>query len=363
MSYQFPFKVELESKPDYEECMQRVYAWYDHDLLDRVPVRFSAHNAEYNVVDDKSRWKTLKDRWFDAEYQVDKYLHTVKNSVFTAETFPVFWPNLGPNVFPCIMGCQVEYGDVTTWAKHNMGELDEYADFVYDEQNEHFKKLEEMTYLALEKGKGQFTVGYTDIHHGTDCADALRGTANLCMDMYDDPEQTLQFVRHCSEHFADFYNHFNNILIENRQPSVTWINIPSYESFHVPGCDLAAMLSREQFREFILPGLKEEVKVAKHNVLHMDGTGVARHLDDFLEMPELNGIQWVQGVAEDEPIMQWVPLIQKIQNAGKGVLVDLKVSELDDFMDAVSPLGIYLCIDSSDPEEQKTILNKLLKWK
>ena len=123
------------------------------------------------------------------------------------------------------------------------------------------------------------------------------------------------------------------------------------------------MLSREQFREFVLPVLQREVKVARHNVLHMDGKGVARHLDDFLAIPELAGIQWVQGVAEDEPILQWVPLIQKIQNAGKGVVVDLKVSELEPFMDAVSPEGIYLCIASDDEEEQQAILKRLLKWK
>ena len=71
----------------------------------------------------------------------------------------------------------------------------------------------------------------------------------------------------------------------------------------------------------------------------------------------------MQGVAEDEPILQWVPLIQKIQNAGKGVVVDLKVSELEPFMDAVSPEGIYLCIASDDEEEQQAILKRLLKWK
>lgn len=365
MYYKPPYHVEVETKPDYDECMQRVYAWYDFDMLDRPPVRFSAHNAEFNVIDQHHRWKTLKDRWFDAEYQVDKYLESVRGKKLLGETFPIYWPNLGPNVYPCMLGGKVEFGEVTTWAQPEMKEMseEECAKYVFSPDNEFFKKLEELTYLAIEKGKGQFTVGYTDIHHGTDCVDALRGTTNLFMDMYDEPEQTLKFVQHCSENFAEIFNHFNDILVKNHQPSATWINIPSYEGFHIPGVDVSAMLGEEQFRKFILPTLQAEVKVAKHNVLHMDGKGVARHLDDFLKIPEILAIQWVQGVGVDEPIMQWVPLIKKIQSAGKGVVVDLKVSELDEFMDAVSPVGIYLCIASDDEEEQKEIIKSLLKWK
>ena len=34
-------------KPDFDECMARVYAWYQQTLLDRAPVRFHHHNIEY----------------------------------------------------------------------------------------------------------------------------------------------------------------------------------------------------------------------------------------------------------------------------------------------------------------------------
>ena len=61
--------------------------------------------------------------------------------------------------------------------------------------------------------------------------------------------------------------------------------------------------------------------------------------------------------------MQWVPLIQRIQAAGKSVVVDLHLDELEPFMDAVRPEGILLCIDESNPEVQQQVLNKLLKWK
>ena len=56
----------LETKPDYHRCVDRIEAWFQGEILDRVPIRFHRHNAEYDVT-HKSSHATIKDRWFDAE--------------------------------------------------------------------------------------------------------------------------------------------------------------------------------------------------------------------------------------------------------------------------------------------------------
>jgi hypothetical protein len=122
-----------------------------------------------------------------------------------------------------------------------------------------------------------------------------------------------------------------------------------------------ALISPEQYEEFGFPILQKEVRTMTHNIFHMDGSGVAKNLDLFLQVPEINAIQWVQGVGDDEPIMQWVPLIRKIQAAGKGLVIDLKVEELQPFMDAVRPEGIFLCI-SADEDVQPDILKRIEQW-
>ena len=40
--------VGLVQKPDFDRCMERINAWYECEIVDRVPVRFSAHNVEYS---------------------------------------------------------------------------------------------------------------------------------------------------------------------------------------------------------------------------------------------------------------------------------------------------------------------------
>ena len=88
---------------------------------------------------------------------------------------------------------------------------------------------------------------------------------------------------------------------------------------------------------------------------------MARNLGRLLEIPEIQAIQWVQGLGRDLPIMQWVPLIKKIRAAGKSVVVDLQPSELENFIAAMPPEGIFLCIAA--PEEiQLDIIRRVERW-
>ena len=98
-----------------------------------------------------------------------------------------------------------------------------------------------------------------------------------------------------------------------------------------------------------------------HNIFHLDGKGMLRHLDRILEIPEIQAVQWVHGVGDDAPILQWLPVIKKIQTAGKGVVVDLQLGELEPFIANMAPQGLYLCIAA--PESiQPDILKRLERW-
>jgi hypothetical protein len=343
--------------------MKRIYAWYNQAIIDRAPIRFSAHNSEYNethVLKGRS-WNSLKERWWDTEYQLELFEYQLINSVFNAETFPIFWPNLGPEVYTAFYGVELEYKEVTSYSKPNIKDWFQLDDVHLDFNNTYFRKIEEMTYAALDRCSGKYMVGYTDLHPGMDCAAAFRDPQQLCLDLLVEPEQVKKLIEVSSRDFHTIFDHFDQILKAHRQLSVAWMGIPSFGKMHIPSCDFASMISPEQFEEFILPVIQDEVKLMTHNVFHLDGKGVANHVDHLLGIPEINAIQWVQGVGDDLPIMQWVPFIKRIQAAGKSVVVDLMPSELEAFMTEVDPKGILLCINA-DVGVQKDIIRKVEKW-
>lgn len=362
MTIENGWTLELETMPGFDMAMQRVYAWFDRAIIDRAPVRFMAHNAFVEAAQAAYPSANVKDRWFDAEFQVDTFEKSLEGKTFQGETFPVFWPNLGPEIYAAFYGSMLEYGEVTSWSVPLVRDWDDIDRLTLNLQNDYARKLDELTTLALERCPGQFMVGYTDLHPGIDCVAAWRDPQQLCFDMLENPDRVKRLAEIAIQDFETIYDHYDNMVKAHRQLSVSWMGIPSFGRMHIPSCDFSSLISPQMFEEFCLPILQREVKTMSHNVFHVDGRGVARHLDMILSVPEVHAIQWVQGVGDDYPIMQWVPFIKQIQQRAP-LVIDLDKADLDDFMAAVEPEGIFLWLAVDDEEEQRDILKRVERWR
>ncbi len=355
--------IQLETKPDFNRCMERVEAWFNREIIDRAPIRFHRHNAEYDSVISNSGHASLKDRWMDAEFQAKSFLDSVKGKLFNAETFPVYMPNLGPNFYAAVHGAELEFGEVTSWCEPIIQEESDLSKIKFDKENPYYQNMHALTDAALEICDGQFLVGYTDLHPGMDCAAAWRGTENLCMDMMLAPEQVKKLMELSSRHFLEVYDDFDKKLKAAGMPSVTWMNFPVEGRLHIPSNDFSFMIAPSQFDEFALPTLQSEVKTMTHNIFHVDGKGVANHIDSILSVKEVRAIQWVQGMADDYPVMQHIPFIKYLQSGDVAVIVDLDKQDLEAFMKEISPKGIFLWVATDNKEEEEAIIKRLLTWK
>ena len=358
-------QVEIEGMDDFAMSMDRIDAWYQNLIIDRPPVRFVAHNeflesAKEDISDlspeEKKAW------WFDVETQVSLFEKSIEGCRFHGETFPVYFPNLGPDVYAAFYGAELIFGEVTSWSVpiiHDWGDMERLK---LEMENEYFQKLEELTRFALERCAGKYLVGYTDLHPGLDCVAAWRDPQQLCIDMIDNPEMVKELAQLAIDDFETIYNHFDQMLKEHGGLSVSWMGIPSFGRRHIPSCDFSTLISSEFFNEFGLPILQREVKTMTHNIFHVDGKGVARHLDAILSVPEVHALQWVQGVGDDLKILQWIPFLKRIQARGVPVIVDLQIGEVEAFMAEMEPEGLFLWIATETEEEELAILDKLYQW-
>ena len=94
----------------------------------------------------------------------------------------------------------------------------------------------------------------------------------------------------------------------------------------------------------------------------MDGKGVARHIDTILGVPEVQAIQWAQGMADDYPIMPHLDFIKYVQSKGRGVIVDLDKHDLDEYMERMSPEHTLLWIATESEEEELDIIRRVTAW-
>lgn len=351
------------AKPDYEECARRVDAFFKGEIIDRVPIRFHRHNAEYDIISADRTHKTLEDRWFDAEFQADDYMRSIKGMRFNAETFPVYCPNLGPNVYAAFHGGEMQYEETTSWYHEIIHDYDtDLGKIKFDRNSFYYRKILELMEVAIDKYSDVFPTGYTDLHPGLDCMLAWRGSTNLCMDLIMCPENVEKLSRLATEHFKEVYDEYDTILKSHGMPSCAWINMPVDGRMHIPSADFSAMISPDDFERFGLPILRDEVKGMTHNIFHVDGKGVANQIDLILSVPEVTAIQWVQGMADDYPIMQHLDFIRYVQSKGRGVIVDLAKEDLDSYMEKMSPEKTFLWIATESEEEEFEIIRKVEKW-
>lgn len=355
----------LSSKPDYALCLARIEAWFHQAVLDRPPVRFYKHNAQFEIGEplDRTRWPSLEARWFDTQYQLDSFEASIEGKVFHAETFPVFVPNLGPSVYSAFYAGRLDFAEVTSWYRPVIANLDDLSLLEKDPfQSVYFRKLEEMTRAALARGGDRYWVGYTDLHPSIDCVAAWRGINALCLDMALAPEKLWPLVELSVRDFGRIFDHFDAMLKAADQPSGTWINIPCAGRLHIPSCDVATLISTRHFEQFSLPCLRRELPGMDRAIYHVDGKGVAQHLEVILAQPEIPAIQWVQGLGKDWPILQWLPLLQRILAAGKSILVDVPLEELNEFMERMPRKGVFLCL-GVEPGQEASILKRVERWK
>jgi len=352
----------LNNKEDLEICMKRIKAWYFGEIIDRPPVNLLSWYPQKEGFVEK-KYANLRDQWMDAEHLVDRYLNQIEGRKFIGESFPMWMPNLGPNVYSAFFGADIVFEPSTTWLTPCIKDWSDLDALKFDFNNPYFKKIEEMTKYALSRCEGNFLVGYTDLHPGLDCVSAWRDPQELCFDLYDNPDEVIKAVKKANEPFIDMVDRFHSWSASSNNISITWLGLPFEGKMNIPSCDFSSMISTKQFEEFAMPALLSEVKAADYNIFHVDGAGVANHLEQIMSLPNTGALQWVQGEGESFPIMQWIPLIQRMLAGGKSVNVILSSSDLDSFMDAVPPKGILLTIFTSDDDEKVEIIKKVEKWR
>ncbi len=264
-------------------------------------------------------------------------------------------------VYNLFLGQAADFDDMTAWTHPAVDDLGHPPPLRVQWDGESFRTVEALAARALELAEGRFLVGYTDMYAGIDCTAGLRGTERMCLDLMGNPAAILRLIDQAFEEYPAVYAHFDRTLKARDQLSVTWMNLPSFGTFNVLACDFAVNISRQHFDEFCMPITRREAELFEHNVYHMDGPGVAKNLDSILTLPNMAAIQSAQGTGKNLPILQWIPLIRKIQEAGKSVIVDLQSAELDDFMRQVDPRGIMLWI-SAGPKDQAEVLERVKRW-
>ncbi len=357
----------FELKPDFDDVFDRYEAWWHCEVLDRPLVSISfPRPADECVAVPFKQHATSRDGWMDTGHIVARAEAGLRNTVHFADSLPIAWPNLGPEVFSAFYGCEMEYGPHTAWSKPVLANWSEESleRLHMDWNSFYFRKLEELTGALLEAAKGKFIVGYTDLHGGGDAIAAFRDPQELLIDTLECPEKIRDLCDKITTAFLEVYDHFHHVLSDAGMPSTSWLPATGKGKFHIPSNDFSCMISDEAFDDLFLPGIVRECQHMDRCIYHLDGPQALRYLDRLLDIPEIHAIQWVPGAGRDN-WADWIGVYQHIQSRRKAMqVISVPAEELNLLFESLSPEGVWISSVSgiANTKEAGEILRQIAGW-
>jgi hypothetical protein len=330
----------------FQETAGRFDAWWRCEVLDRpiVTIQVKPSRAYQGPV---STHATLRERKLDVDFTVRQQVAMLRQRDFVADSFPLYWPNIGPEVTATLYGCELEFGEWSSWSTPIIHEMEQWERILHmrpDFQNPYWQWIERATDLALELSQGQFIVGITDLHGNYDVLAALRDPQMLCMDLVDIPELIDRLARHVSDGCNDAFNRSYAKVAAAGMGSSCWVPFYHRGPAYSPNCDFWCMVSGDVAENMVLPRIVQEMEPLQRSIFHLDGPGALRHLDLLLSVPEMHAIQWVYGDGHG-PASEWMNVYRRIRKANRAVQV--MATDMADALrvaEEIGPDGLWLWV-------------------
>lgn len=283
--------------------------------------------------------ETVRERWLDIDYLIERERNLLSRSFFLGDAFPLVNPNLGPDIFGASLGADLRFEETTSYSVPFVSD-DWTEDFAFHEDNFWWKKIKEITQSFVEDSKGEYLVGITDLHAGADGLVSIRGPENLCYDLMDQPEVFEHTSKVLLPAFKKQFEQLCDITQRYVKGISNWMGLYKKDPWYVTSSDFICMISEESFAQHILPELREEIDYLGGNtIFHLDGPGALRHLDQLLAIPNLAGIQWVYGAGQPSA-KYWMDVLHKIQDAGKAINIGLRPEDVEPVLTELRPEGL-----------------------
>ncbi len=349
-------------KTDSDESRRRVEAWWNHEMIDRAVIQVTAPRRRGSVpFDNLSEVEGNLERYFtDPEIVVPRVEARLAQTYFGGEAFPVAEPIRTVAILASYLGCPVKFVDKNTiWSEPIIENPDEIPELRFDRQNRWWKISEQLMKRFAERADGYY-VAVPDLNGPTEILARMRGTENLALDFAENPDYIKPAVDRITRSWYECLQECTAIT-QKTDGYFYWMGIWSDKPSIDLQSDFSCMISRDMFNDHFLPSIEEQTRLVDRTIYHLDGPGAIRHLDALLSLPRLDGIQWVPG-AGAKPTVEWIPLLKRIQDAGKLVFAYCDKSNVEKLLSELDPKGLMIVTSCDTPEEADELLANAKSW-
>jgi hypothetical protein len=354
----------FDLKPDYEITKKRFDAFWNRELLDRPLVQFRL----YKPINETHKLPVRKcvrnkDLCEDVEFQAKGHLIDLSNQVFLGDSLPVVCPSSGLTGMQAFYRRQLHTGqDGKSWNETLVEDFNDLEWLTFDWESPWLNHLRKLTTACLHIGAGHFITGQSDWLVGADCLAAILGYQQFAAALIQEPDWVRQALDRLWVDFERLYLDFHTELSLAGQPGTTWVPLLSDGRYYVIANDFSAMISPNMYREFFLEGVIRECQFLDHSIYHLDGPDAARHLGAILEVGKLDGIHFIPSPG-DAAFSKWADVYKRIQEAGKCLIVNCDVTEVEAISHMLKPEGLLLNVGNvTSIGEANDLLKLIEQW-
>ena len=351
---------------DIETISRRFDAWWHGEIIDRPPVTLNIKPYAISCCPPEPNGHSFdpaNHKWLDAEFILDNFEANLDGATFMAENLPCFLPNLGPDLCATVFGAQLQFACHTSWSRPVVTSCRQVPDLKADLDNLYWSTIRKMTAMSLERSNGRWMTSLPDLHTNGDLLASLVGPQNLCLEMAQDIDSVCQAMEYLDGYYASMYDDLWLLIEATGQTCVTWVPALHRGRVYPVSCDFICMISPEMLDRTIIKSIEYEINYLDRSIFHLDGPGALVHLDRLLDIPNLNGIQWVYGAGQ-EPADRWIDVYKRIQAAGK--CIQLITEDLTDAMNVaqyLDPRGVWFCPQGMySSEEAAAFIQQVENW-
>lgn len=357
-------------KENWDETRRHFADWWEHRGL--VVGMWGAPARPGNPHDDAESLpppESLRAMFENGTVRARRNHCALARQCFPADILPVSETDIGPGSLALYLGSEPGFAEDTVWfgpTIHDCEVPETLPPFRFDPSNAWWEVTETTLKESVRLANGEYLVGCPDLVENIDVLASLREAQTLLMDMLERPDWVHQKIAELNTVWFEVYQRIYEIIkLEDGSSAFGPFRIWGPGKTAKLQCDTSAMFSPDMFREFVVPGLREQCRWLDHSLYHLDGTQAMGHLDALLEIEDLDAIEWTpQAGIEEGGHPRWHGLYRKILDAGKSVqVVNVRHNEILPLLDAIGGKGVYVMTSFASEREADDILGLVKGWR
>jgi len=339
----------MEYKEDIAEAKERMIAYWDHEIIDRPVISYYYPKKRGKMsayLDFFGEDWSLAQNHDEIEEPLNGFEKRAESTYFGGESIPYYFPNYGPGIVAAVFGVKPQFKTGTVWFNYPIKPeniVDHLESVKINQNNEWYSRLLKITEYAAKRAGKNYVISITDIGGVLDILSSFLGPTNIILTMKRNPEIIDTCRSIILEKLLRVYDALQNLVDKYCDGCNCHLAVWSRKRWYAIQCDFSAMLNPKWFKKFVLPDIITQAEHMEYAIYHLDGPNALPYLDCILNEPSITGIQWVPGVGNARMgSKDWIPLYNKIQNAGKNLVIDSSPINVSHLYKSLDPKGLYV---------------------